>query len=434
MKGILFIIVDLVIIYGGILLSFYLLAEIDMLEDFQRNFAAFIIVAPFIVLFYFVLMYAFELYGLAYKEIGELIYIIFLISLSLMIGIMGICFLVRDVAMAFPRSVILLSASIYFVMLTLWRSFLWYINHKLHGKKKITIIYYETNELSETIREKYANFYQILYECKEKDPALPAMIEASDEVFICADVRQKTREKILPLCINYQKNVCFIPRYFDVSIMSSTIHKTDDIPTFYISNMELSSEERFLKRFVDLLVGSIAAVILLPFSFIAILLIKLDGGPILYTQERLTEGGKRFKILKFRTMIPDAEKISGPVLAGDKDPRITQIGKILRIVRIDEIPQLINILKGEMSLVGPRPERPFFVGQFEQDIPEYHYRLKVKAGLTGLAQVEGKYNTTVEDKLRYDLIYINNYSVWKDFLIMLRTIKILFIKSSTEGI
>jgi lipopolysaccharide/colanic/teichoic acid biosynthesis glycosyltransferase len=133
-------------------------------------------------------------------------------------------------------------------------------------------------------------------------------------------------------------------------------------------------------------------------------------------------------------MIPNAEQISGPILAGEKDSRITKIGKFLRMVRLDELPQLINILKGEMSIVGPRPERPFFVEQFEQELPEYHYRLKVKAGLTGLAQVEGKYNTTVEDKLRYDLIYINNYSVWKDFLIMLRTIKILFIKSSTEGV
>jgi lipopolysaccharide/colanic/teichoic acid biosynthesis glycosyltransferase len=133
-------------------------------------------------------------------------------------------------------------------------------------------------------------------------------------------------------------------------------------------------------------------------------------------------------------MVPDAEKLSGPVLAGKADPRITKIGKFMRATRLDEIPQLINILKGDMSIVGPRPERPFFVEQFETEIPEYRYRLKVKAGLTGLAQIEGKYNTSVKNKLRYDLIYINNYSVLKDFFIMLQTIKILFIKSSTEGI
>jgi exopolysaccharide biosynthesis polyprenyl glycosylphosphotransferase len=351
-----------------------------------------------------------------------------------MIGIMGFCFLVRDVAMAFPRSVILLSTFIYFVMLALWRTSLWYIGHKLREKKKLIIIYHETNELSEVIKGKYSRIYQILYECKGKDPLLAAKIEASDEVFVCADVRQQTREKILPLCINYEKSVYFVPKYFDVSIMSSVFHKTDDIPTFCISNMELPPEERFLKRFIDLLFTSIAVIVSLPFALITVLLIKLDGGPVLYTQERLTEGGKKFKIFKFRTMIPNAEQLSGPVLAEDKDPRITPIGKFLRTVRLDELPQLINILKGEMSIVGPRPERPFFAEQFAQVLPEYHYRLKVKAGLTGLAQVEGKYNTTVEDKLRYDLIYINNYSVLKDFLIMLRTVKILFLKSSTEGV
>jgi lipopolysaccharide/colanic/teichoic acid biosynthesis glycosyltransferase len=133
-------------------------------------------------------------------------------------------------------------------------------------------------------------------------------------------------------------------------------------------------------------------------------------------------------------MIPDAEKLSGPVLAGANDPRITKVGKFMRLTRIDELPQLINVFRGEMSFVGPRPERPFFVEQFAQEIPEYHYRSTVRAGLTGLAQIEGKYNTSVENKLRYDLIYINNYSLWQDFLIILRTIKILFMKSSTEGV
>jgi lipopolysaccharide/colanic/teichoic acid biosynthesis glycosyltransferase len=164
------------------------------------------------------------------------------------------------------------------------------------------------------------------------------------------------------------------------------------------------------------------------------ILITLGGGSVFYTQERLTRDNRLFKIYKFRTMIPEAEKISGPVLAEEKDPRITRIGRFMRVIRLDEIPQLINIIRGEMSLVGPRPERPFFTDQFEKKIPEYQLRLKVKAGLTGLAQVEGKYNTNVEDKLRYDLIYINNYSILRDFVIMLQTVKILFLKESTRGI
>jgi exopolysaccharide biosynthesis polyprenyl glycosylphosphotransferase len=434
MKRILYIAIDVLIIYGSILLSFYLLLQADMIEDFQRNFEAFQIITPFIGLFYLILMYAFGMYSLTYKDLSELVYIVFLASILIMMGIMGICFFVRDIALAFPRSVILLSTLFYFAFLTLWRIFLWHIARKAHGKKKIAVISRYDDHFSSVIRQKYAAFYQIAYECKADEPLVISEIEAVDEVFLSADVRQKTREKIILVCIQYQKALCFIPKYFDLSIMGSSFFKTDDIPTYRISNMELSPEELFLKRLVDLIFGAIAAIIFLPIALICVLLVKLDGGPVLYAQERLTRDGKKFKILKFRTMVPNAEEVSGPVFAGENDPRITKIGKFMRAVRLDEIPQLINILAGEMSIVGPRPERPFFAKQFEKEIPEYRYRLKVKAGLTGLAQVEGKYNTTVEDKLRYDLIYINNYSLLRDILIMLQTVKILFLKSSTEGV
>jgi exopolysaccharide biosynthesis polyprenyl glycosylphosphotransferase len=405
-----------------------------MLEDFQRNFEAFVIIAPFIGVFYLVLMYAFGLYNITRKKLTELIYTVFLISLCLMICIMGICFFVRNIAFAFPRSVILLSAPLYFVFLSIWRVSVWVVERKIHGIKTITIIGNDTEKLRTAIIRKYPNLYRVEYLCKEDDPRLSVKIRSVDEIYICSDISQKARNKILPLCIKYEKNVCFIPDYFDLSIMASSFRKTDDIPTYNLSHMSLTPEENFVKRTIDLIFGMMAFIIALPFGLIVALLIKLDGGSVFYAQERLTEGGRRFKILKFRTMIPDAEKISGPVLAGDNDTRITKVGRFIRAIRLDEIPQIINILKGDMSIVGPRPERPFFVEQFEKDIPEYHYRLKVKAGLTGLAQIEGKYNTSVEDKLRYDLIYINNYSILKDILIMLQTIKILFMKESTEGV
>jgi exopolysaccharide biosynthesis polyprenyl glycosylphosphotransferase len=282
--------------------------------------------------------------------------------------------------------------------------------------------------------EKYTHFYQIENRCLEDDLDLSPKIKSVDMVFICPDISQKAREKILLLCFQHNKEVCYIPKYFDLSVISSSLYKTGDIPTFRISNMGLSSEDRIVKRLVDVFLGTIGLILAIPLFLIFSILIKLDGGPIFYTQERLTLDGRSFKMFKFRTMKPNAEEVSGPILARANDQRITKLGNFMRIVRVDEIPQLFNILKGEMSLVGPRPERPFFVEQFSREIPEYRYRLRVKAGLTGLAQVEGKYNTSVEDKLRYDLIYINNYSVVKDFLIMLRTIKVLFLRSSTEGI
>jgi exopolysaccharide biosynthesis polyprenyl glycosylphosphotransferase len=405
-----------------------------ILGDFRRNFEAIKTITPLLGTLYLVLMYSFGLYKFINKDQAELIYTLFLISVTMMIGTMGICFFVRDISLAFPRSVILISSLVYFIFLTLWRSFLLLLSKKRHGKKTIIIIYGSENRLCNTLKQKYASLYQIKYESTGKDPDLSEKIKAVDDVFLCEDVRQKEREQILPLCIHHGKSVHFIPKYLDLSLMSSSLLKVDDIPVFYISNMELSMEERLVKRLIDLSLGIAASIVFLPFGLIVALLVKLDGGPVFYAQKRVTEGGSVFKIIKFRTMIPNAEKLSGPVLAGENDPRITKIGRFIRAVRLDEIPQLINIIRGEMSIVGPRPERPFFVEQFEQSIPEYHYRLKVKAGLTGLAQVEGKYNTTVEDKLRYDLIYINNYSVLKDFLIMLQTIKILFMKDSTEGV
>ena len=434
MKRVFYLIIDLFIIYGSIAFVFYLLENIDMLEDFQKNFEAFTLITPFIGILYLILMYAFGLYNITRKNLTELIYTVFLISVSLLIGTMGICFFVRDIALAFPRSVILLSGLFYFIFLTLWYILTWSIGRKIHGVKKIVIIGEESNKMANAILSKYPKLYQIENRCSEKDPFLSTKIESVDEVFLCPGILEEIREKIILLCLKHKKEVVFVPKYFELNIMAASFYKTDDIPTFRISGMDLSPEESFVKRAVDLMLGSIASIIFLPFGLIVAALVKLDGGSIFYAQERLTKGNQVFKILKFRTMIPDAEKLSGPILANENDPRITKIGRFIRAVRLDEIPQLINILKGDMSIVGPRPERPFFVEQFEKDIPEYQYRLKVKAGLTGLAQVEGKYNTTVDDKLLYDLIYINNYSVWRDLLIMLQTVKILFVKSSTEGV
>ncbi|GHT53273.1 sugar transferase [Bacteroidia bacterium] len=436
MKRLIYILIDLCIVYGSVLLAYYIFYQLEMLKDIQENFNAFKTIMPFIGIFYLVLMYIFGVYNITRKNINELIYTVFLVSFLLAVGIMGLGFLVRGAALAFPRSVILLSALFYFIFLSFWRMLLIFITRKIHGIKKITIFGDKDSKLSEAITNKYHNQYKIKNKCVDFDIStdFEAIIQSVDEVFMSADVPQKLRRKILSLSIRHKKEVFFMPEYFDLSIMASLFDKTDDLPTYHINYIELSPEDEFVKRVVDLVLAAIVSVIAFPFTLIVALLVKLDGGPMIYSQERLTKDNKSFKILKFRTMIPDAEKLSGPVLAGEDDPRITKIGKFMRLTRIDELPQLINVFRGEMSFVGPRPERPFFVEQFERDIPEYRYRSAVKAGLTGLAQLEGKYNTSVENKLRYDLIYINNYSLWQDFLIILRTVKILFMKSSTEGV
>ena len=200
-------------------------------------------------------------------------------------------------------------------------------------------------------------------------------------------------------------------------------------------NRGLTPEQRFLKRIIDIIISGLMLIVASPFMLITALAIKLyDGGSVLYKQERLTYKGKRFYVYKFRSMIENAEGKSGAVLASKSDSRITPIGKIIRACRIDELPQLLNVLRGDMSLVGPRPERPEIAEQYYETLPEFAYRLKAKAGLTGYAQIYGKYNTTPADKLKMDLIYIESYSIWLDIKLLILTFKILFMKESTEGI
>ena len=202
-----------------------------------------------------------------------------------------------------------------------------------------------------------------------------------------------------------------------------------------LRNRGLSIENRFAKRTIDLILSLLAIIVTSPIMIIVALLIKMyDGGPALFKQKRLTIDGKIFDVYKFRSMIVDAEKDGVARLASKNDNRITPIGKFIRKVRLDELPQLLNILKGDMSIVGPRPERPEIAEEYGKVMPEFSYRLKVKAGLTGYAQILGKYNTTPKDKLLLDLMYIEKYSLFLDFKLMLMTIKILFMSESTEGV
>ena len=214
-----------------------------------------------------------------------------------------------------------------------------------------------------------------------------------------------------------------------------TLDKIDDVPVFRPQRLRLTLEQRSLKRILDIVVALLGFLAALPFMLLTAIAIKIfDPGPVFYSQERAGCYEKPFKVYKFRTMRVDAEKLSGPMLAQENDPRITRLGAFLRAVRLDELPQIWNVLVGNMSIVGPRPERPFFVEQFKQEIPEYVYRMNVKPGITGLAQGYGKYNTTAYDKLIYDLVYIQNAGIRMDLTIIIQTVRVLFQKSATEGV
>lgn len=249
------------------------------------------------------------------------------------------------------------------------------------------------------------------------------------------DVATQERNQLLKFCYAKSIRVYMMPKITDVIVLGAEELHLFDTPILLTREYRLTMEQRFAKRLIDIVCAAILLVLASPFMLITAIAIKLyDGGPVLYKQVRCTKDQKEFYIMKFRSMRTDAEKDGVARLAKKNDDRITPIGKFIRKVRIDELPQLINILKGDMSFIGPRPERPEIIAQYMEIMPEFAYRMKVKAGLAGYAQVYGKYNTTPYDKLKLDLTYIENYSLWLDIQLMLLTLKILFWPDSTEGV
>lgn len=260
------------------------------------------------------------------------------------------------------------------------------------------------------------------------------VMEEFDAAFLCG-IHSRERNIILKHCISHKIKLFMIPRIADVMMRGSEQIHMLHLPILKTQRYKPSIEYQIIKRTMDIVVSGIATIVLSPLFLITAIAVKSDGGPAFYKQKRLTKDGKVFEILKFRSMRVDAEKYSGAVLsAGENDPRITKVGRIIRACRLDELPQLLNILKGDMSLVGPRPERPELQKEIEKEVPEFGLRLQAKAGLTGYAQVYGKYNTTFYDKLLMDLMYISKPSILEDLTIMLATVKILTSKEGTEGV
>lgn len=269
---------------------------------------------------------------------------------------------------------------------------------------------------------------------KEGMEKLIPQIDQYDGIIV-GDMPSHERNLIIKYCYAKQIRTYSVPKISDILLRSSVDLNLFDSPLLLSRNTGLAIEQMFCKRLMDVVFSLLGLVISAPFFLLIAISIKLtDRGPVFYKQTRLTKDGKIFEIYKFRTMIQNAEKYSGAVLASEHDPRILLVGRLLRATRLDELPQIFNILKGEMSIVGPRPERPELAAEIEKEIPEFSYRLKVKAGLTGYAQVYGKYNTTSYDKLKLDLTYIRNYSIFLDLKLIFMTPKIMLLKESTEGV
>lgn len=257
-------------------------------------------------------------------------------------------------------------------------------------------------------------------------------IDRHEAVLIC-DLDKNMQKEIMSYCYTNEKRTYLLPDITDIITNNSYEIQISDTPVLMSRNRGLTPEQKFIKRAMDIVISLIGIILSSPIMLICMIAIKLDdGGPIFYKQNRITENGRIFNILKFRSMRTDAEK-DGAKKAVNDDDRITRVGKIIRACRVDELPQLFNILKGDMSMVGPRPERIENVYEYTTAYPEFALRHRVKAGLTGYAQLYGKYNTSPEDKLNMDLIYIETYSLLQDLKLLILTVKVLFMKESTEG-
>lgn len=309
--------------------------------------------------------------------------------------------------------------------------------HKLYAPHEMLLIYGNRRGVSLKIkmdsrRDKY-NISKLI-SVEEGFEAICREMGKYDAV-ILSDVPAQIRNDILKYCYRYRIRTYLSPKLTDIMIRGGKNITLFDTPLLLVKGTGLTPAQRVAKRCMDIVLSAIALLITSP-AFLAVAIsIKLeDGGPVFYKQKRLTRNGREFEILKFRSMIVDAEKYAGAVLATEDDPRITKTGKVIRATRLDELPQLLNILKGDMSIVGPRPERKVIADEYCKDIPEFAYRLKVRGGLTGYAQIYGKYNTSAYDKLRLDLMYIENYSFLLDIKLIILTMRIIFSKESTEGI
>lgn len=264
---------------------------------------------------------------------------------------------------------------------------------------------------------------------------LPGTIGQAEVVFCCG-LHSHNRNLVTKYCVAHKISTYVIPRIEDVIMDSARKVHLFHLPMMAVQRYNPSPEYLILKRAYDIALSLVALVLFAPIMAVVAAAIKAtDGGDIFYRQARLTKDGKVFQVLKFRSMRMDAEKDGVARLStGENDPRVTKVGRFIRAVRFDELPQLLNILKGDMAIVGPRPERPAISAQYAQAMPEWNLRLQAKCGLTGYAQVYGQYNTTPYDKLLLDLMYIAKPSLFEDFKIIFATVKILFMKESTAGV
>lgn len=420
----------LILVLFVIFYSFYY----EYSEELRRgiNRVSFITATTFIIVCY-AMMRLYGGFAIGTKRTKEII-LSMILAIFITDGFTYIQFCVMEkkvMKFAVLVAIFLVQCLVIAVLSKLSNNLYFYINKP----KKLLIIHNDQVKTDIVLKKlkRYQNRFVIERVMKTEDEQLHRSVRAVDTVMIIG-LMPNEKEYIAEYCYKRGKQVYIVPEVSDILVNNCEHVLIDDISILGYENKGLSIEQKIIKRIFDIVLSSLALIIVSPLMLVVAVAVKLqDKGPVFYKQERTTERGRTFNVLKFRTMIVDAEK-NGAVLASKNDMRITKVGDFLRKTRIDELPQLINIIKGEMSIVGPRPERKAIAREYEKDLPEFSYRLRVKAGLTGLAQIMGKYNTTPKDKLVLDLMYIEKYSFILDLRIILQTLVVCLIPERTEGV
>lgn len=388
----------------------------------------------------FVVYFTFtKLYGGFSIGSASLVDIIYSQVISI-IFLMGVCYVLFSLLSyrllnVIPFIAIALAFSVFAALWSFVTNELYYM---VHATKKTIVVFnnYDSYLSLKGVRSMEKR-YNVVKTVNSQSITLEELFEEMkdlDAVFLCG-VPSDYRNEVVKHCIATGKVAYVKPKISDAILRGGKTIQLLNVPVYRCKRSNASISYTVMKRAFDILVALVGIIVTSPVMAVTAIAIKAyDKGPVIYKQQRLTKNGKVFNVYKFRSMITNAEKDGVARLAQEDDDRITPVGKIIRKVRIDELPQLFNILFGDMAVVGPRPERPEIAKQYEEEMPEFALRLQVKAGLTGYAQVYGKYNTPPYDKVLMDLMYVANQSMLEDIRLILMTLKILLVPSSTQGV
>ncbi|MGM0215620.1 sugar transferase [Enterococcus sp. AZ109] len=432
-KRVFIILLDVLVYNFSIYLSFWVKfsGEIPL-----RNFQTFENSAIFISIFFIILNVLLGTYIFYNRISSDIIFVTVIGQILMSLGIMIITFAGRW--FAFPRSVILLSFLLGVLLLGIYRILVYKLYLKFGSDKKVVIIGHEKDvapavQNFSTHKNNKHKVTSVIIGNYFKN--LSDLIDEIDIVYLASKLEEKEKINIYQLVTQKEKKIFLNTTFENLITINANIMNFEDESIIESTGFNIPPEDALFKRIFDIVISLILLVIASPFMLLTAILVRATSpGPIIYKQIRITKDQKEFPIYKFRSMSAAAEAKSGPVLAKSNDARVTPVGKFIRAVRFDELPQLVNVLKGDMSIIGPRPERPYFVNQFNEENPYYYLRHNVRAGITGYAQVYGKYVSDYNSKLKFDLLYIKKYSLMLDMKILLQTIKILFDKVSSQGL